>query len=94
MEDGIRLWHDVLLYHSWVENVVDFRNKRLPKVNVLVNIEVEAGCSRNRALVKKLEEYEEAFRPKEGAFVVSLYDETPAFKCGFGVIPGGLDKTS
>jgi|YelNatPaOPRAMG01_1025707.scaffolds.fasta_scaffold12869_5 hypothetical protein len=28
MENGVRLRPDVLLYRRWVENVVDFRNKR------------------------------------------------------------------
>ncbi|MEM3766499.1 MAG: hypothetical protein QXU46_05690 [Candidatus Bathyarchaeia archaeon] len=92
MEDGVRLRPDFLLYRRWVENVVDFRNRRLPEVDILVNVEAKAGWSKDRALVKKLEEYTEAFKPKDGAFVVSLHDETPMFKCKFEVIPAGLDK--
>lgn len=88
----VRLRPDILLYKRWVENVVDFHNKLLPEIDVLVNVEAKMGWSKNRTLIKKLEDYTEAFRPRHGAFVVSLYDEIPAFKCKFNTIPAGTDK--
>lgn len=91
-QSDVNLRPDIFLYKRHVENVVDFRKKHLPEIDVIVNVETKLGWTKDRALVKKLEEYTEAFKPRDGAFVVSLHKELPNLEDKFKVIPAGLDR--
>ena len=91
-ESGVGLVPDILLYEKRVENVVDFRSREIPEIDFVINVETKCGWSEDRALIKKLEDYAVAFRPRKGAYIISLHEETPKLVSKIRVIAADLDK--